>query len=60
MTRYHIGANVRVETTDKGILLSSIADRKKSWEDTFKAMAAANDDQFKDLATTIHDGLENL
>jgi antitoxin MazE len=60
LVRYRIGDNVRVETTDKGILLSSVSDKKKSWEETFKAMSSANDDNFSDLNATIGDGLENL
>ena len=60
LQRYRIGSNVRVETTDKGILLSSISDKKKSWEETFTAMSVANNDNFSDLDTVIGDGLENL
>ena len=60
LARHRIGATVTVHSTERGILLAPSKDKRLGWDDTFRAMAAATDDDFSAFAATVADGLEDL
>ena len=59
LARHRIGATVTVHSTERGILLAPSNDKRLGWDDTFKAMAAAKDDDFSAFDPTVADGLED-
>ena len=59
LARHRIGETVSARSTEGGILLAPSKDKRLGWEDTFKAMAAAKDDNFSDMDATVADGLED-
>ena len=57
LRRYHIDKTLLMEERPEEIVLRPKRMRKLSWEQTAKAMAAANED-WSDWETTIADGLD--
>ncbi|MDY0093196.1 MAG: AbrB/MazE/SpoVT family DNA-binding domain-containing protein [Candidatus Vecturithrix sp.] len=55
--KYGYGESLVLEETEQGILLRKKDDLKLSWEETYQAMAAAQED-WTDFETTLLDGLE--
>jgi len=61
LARYRIKNDVTVEQRPEGILLRSVSDKRFSWEETAKAMAAGGGTEFSDLEkATAADGLFSL
>ncbi len=58
LDKYGLSNNLVIEETAKGILLRNKQQDKISWEDTFKAMAAENEN-WSDFDTALLDGLED-
>ena len=58
LQKYGLKDFLLLEETDRGLLLRRKEDRKLSWEDTFKSMAAEKED-WGDFETTLPDGLED-
>ena len=57
LDRHAIREVVIVEEREDGLLLRSTADRRLSWEETFKEMARERED-WSDLDATLGDGLD--
>ena len=57
LDKYGWSDSLVVEETEDGVLLRSGAVDKLSWEDTYRAMAAEQED-WSDLDATLADGLE--
>ncbi len=58
LDKYGLSNNLIIEETAQGILLRNRQQDKLSWEDTFKAMAAENEN-WSDFDTVLLDGLED-
>ena len=58
LQKYGLKNSLLIEETDKGLLLRNKEESKLSWEDTFKAMAAENE-QWDDFDATLLDGLDD-
>jgi antitoxin MazE len=58
LQKYGFSDTLLLEETEKGILLRKKDEQKLSWEDTFKAMAAEQED-WEDFDTTLLDGLDD-
>jgi antitoxin MazE len=58
LQKYGFSDTLRLEETDKGLLLRKKDDLKYSWEDTYKAMAAEKE-EWDDFDVTLFDGLED-
>jgi antitoxin MazE len=58
LQKYGFSDTLRLEETDKGLLLRKKDDPKLSWEETFKAMAAEKE-EWDDFDATLLDGLED-
>jgi antitoxin MazE len=56
--KYGFSDTLLLEETEQGILLRSVATPKLSWEETFKAMAAQQED-WDDFESTLLDGLDH-
>jgi len=48
ISRYGLGATVRLEETKNGILIHAAKGGKLSWEDTYKEMAVMGKDEWAD------------
>lgn len=57
LQKYGWSDSLVLEETDTGIYLYSKEKNKLSWQETYRAMAAENED-WSDLDTTVADGLE--
>ena len=55
--KYGWSESIVAEETEEGILLRRDEAGKLSWKDTFRAMAAADED-WSDLDVTVADGLD--
>ena len=55
--KYGWSESIMAEETPEGILLRRDEDGKLSWENTYRAMAAADED-WSDLDVTVADGLD--
>lgn len=58
LQKYGLINSVVLEETAQGLLLRKKDDDKLSWVDTYKAMAAEDDD-WSDLESTLLDGLDD-
>ena len=58
LQKYGFSETLLLEETEQGILLRSIETPKLSWEETFKAMAAEQED-WDDFEDTLLDGLNS-
>jgi antitoxin MazE len=58
LQKYGFSDTLLLEETEKGILLRKKDEQKLSWEDTFKAMAAEQEN-WEDFDTTLSDGLDD-
>ena len=56
--KYGLNNSLLLEETEKGLLLRKKEDSKLSWQDTYKAMAAENED-WSEFDTPILDGEED-
>lgn len=57
LQKYGWSDSLVLEETDEGIYLYSKEKNKLSWQETFRAMAAEDED-WSDLDVTVADGLE--
>lgn len=57
LRKYGWSDSLIMEEAEGGIILRSRADLRTSWEDTYRAMAAASED-WDDFDATLADGLE--
>ena len=48
ISKYGLGSSVLLEETEDGILIYATKSEKLSWEDTYKAMADAEQDEWTD------------
>jgi antitoxin MazE len=48
ISKYGLGSSVLLEETEEGILIYAAKSEKLSWEDTYKAMADAEQDEWTD------------
>jgi antitoxin MazE len=48
ISKYGLGSSVLLEETEEGILIYAAKSEKLSWEDTYKAMAKAEQDEWTD------------
>ncbi|GIK58897.1 MAG: AbrB/MazE/SpoVT family DNA-binding domain-containing protein [Chloroflexi bacterium] len=48
ISKYGLGNSVLLEETENGILIVAAKSEKLSWEDTYKAMANAEQDEWTD------------
>ena len=55
--KYRWGDSLVAEETEDGVLLRGAEGDKLSWKDTYRAMAAENED-WSDLDASVADGLE--
>ena len=55
--KYGWSESIVAEQTEEGILLRRDSGSKLSWKDTYRAMAAADED-WTDLDVTVADGLD--
>ena len=55
--KYGWSESIVAEETEEGILLRRDASGKLSWKDTYRAMAAS-DEEWSDLDVTVADGLD--
>jgi antitoxin MazE len=58
LQKYCFGDSLLLEETEQGLLLRKKNDQKISWEETYKAMAAEQED-WRDLDIALLDGLED-
>jgi antitoxin MazE len=58
LQKYDFANTLLLEETDKGLLLRNKDDPKFSWEETYKSMAAENE-EWNDFNDTLLDGLED-
>ncbi len=58
LQKYCFGDTLLLEETEQGLLLRKKNDEKISWEETYKAMAAEEED-WSDFDVALLDGLEN-
>ena len=56
--KYDLNNSLLLEETEKGLLLRKKEDSKLSWQDTYKAMAAENED-WSEFDATLLDGMED-
>lgn len=59
LARHRIGATVTVHSRERGILLAPSKAKRLGWDDTFRAMAAAKDDDLAVFDPTVADGGED-
>ena len=59
LARHRIGATVTEHSTERGILFAPSKAKRLGWDDTFRAMAAAKDDDFAVFDPTVADGGED-
>ena len=57
LEKYGWGDSLVLEETKDGVLLSGTKSRELSWKETYRAMAAENED-WSDFDATVADGLE--
>ncbi|MCE2439248.1 MAG: AbrB/MazE/SpoVT family DNA-binding domain-containing protein [Candidatus Latescibacteria bacterium] len=57
LDRYGWGDSLVLEETDEGVFLYSKDKNKLSWNETYRQMAAENED-WSDLDVTVADGLD--
>lgn len=57
LQKYGFTNSLVLEETDEGLLLRRKEDHKLSWAETYRAMAAADED-WSDLDASLLDGLE--
>ena len=57
LRKYGWSNSVVLEEADNVIILHGNTERKRSWEDTYRAMAA-NDEDWSDFDVTLADGLD--
>jgi antitoxin MazE len=57
LQKYAFSDSLILEETDRGLLLRKPNDEKLSWEDTYRAMAA-EDENWADFDVALLDGLE--
>ena len=57
LQKYYFGDTLLLEETEQGLLLRKKNDQKISWEETYKAMAAEQED-WSDFDIALLDGLE--
>jgi antitoxin MazE len=48
ISKYGLGSSVLLEETEEGILIYAAKSEKLSWEDTYKAMAESEQDEWSD------------
>ncbi len=58
LQKYNFGDSLLLKETEQGLLLMKKNDEKFSWEETYKAMAAEQED-WSDLDVALLDGLED-
>ena len=57
LTKYGWSDSLILEEAENGIILRGEAERRPTWEDTYRAMAAEAED-WSDFDATLDDGLE--
>lgn len=57
LEKYGWGDSLVLEETEHGVLLSGTKIEQLSWKETYRAMAADNED-WTDLGVTVADGLD--
>lgn len=57
LEKYGRGDSLVLEETKDGVLLSGTKSRELSWKETYRAMAASDED-WSDFDATVADGLE--
>ncbi|MGB8699631.1 MAG: AbrB/MazE/SpoVT family DNA-binding domain-containing protein [Thermosynechococcaceae cyanobacterium] len=57
LQKYGFSDSLILEETDQGLLLRKPQDEKLSWEDTYRTMAAEDED-WTDFDITLLDGIE--
>ena len=58
LQKYSFGDSLLLEETEHGLLLRKKNDRKISWEETYRAMAAEGED-WSDFDAALLDGLDD-
>ena len=58
LRKYGWSKSLILEESDNGIILHGNAERRQSWEDTYRAMAADRED-WSDFNVTLADGLDS-
>ena len=58
LQKYGLDNSLLLEETERGLLLRKKEDSKLSWQDTYKAMAAENED-WSEFDATLLDGVED-
>ena len=58
LQKYGFDNSLLLEETERGLLLRKKEDSKLSWQNTYKAMAAENED-WNEFDTTLLDGVED-